>query len=144
MCLSSAPMTGQTFLKGSKSTFAQTKTTSAEQSSSAEGSQPSSVVDGFALTGVSNLPDPATHAYRKDLADVALAGRVIASHYAEPLVRHLVAAAQLVAEGATDAEPIADLRAGDEIRMLDNSRGWAWGYGPDGQVGYVRAEAVGA
>jgi hypothetical protein len=24
------------------------------------------------------------------------------------------------------------------------SRGWAWGYGPDGRVGYVPAEAVGS
>ena len=92
---------------------------------------------------MSNLPDPLTHAYRKDLADVALAGRVIASHYAEPLVRHLVAPAPLLAEPANDAEPVAQLGAGDELRMLDNSRGWAWGYGPDGRVGYVTAEAVG-
>jgi len=28
------------------------------------------------------------------------------------------------------------------MRVLDISRGWAWGYGPDGRVGYVRAEAV--
>ena len=51
----------------------------------------SPIVDGFALAGVSSPPDPATHAYRKDLADAALAGRVIASHYAEPLLRHIVA-----------------------------------------------------
>ena len=108
-----------------------------------EGSPPSRTVDGFALAGVSNLPDPLTHAYRKDLADAALAGQVIASHYADPLVRHLVAAAPFFADAANDAEPIAQLRAGDEIRMLDNSRGWAWGYGPDGRVGYVRADAVG-
>ena len=95
------------------------------------------------MAGVSCLPDPSTHAYRKDLADVCLAGKVIASHYAEPLVRHLVAAAPLMAEPANDAEPVAALNAGDEIRMLDNSRGWAWGYGPDGKVGYVSAEAVG-
>jgi hypothetical protein len=93
---------------------------------------------------VSSHPDPATHAYRKDLADVSLAGCVIASHYAEPLVRHLVSSAPLLLEPANDAEAIAELRAGDEIRMLDNSRGWAWGYGPDGRVGYVSAEAVGA
>jgi len=67
---------------------------------------------------------------------------VIASHYAEPLVRHLVAPAPLLPEPANDAEPIAQLKAGDELRMLDNSRGWAWGYGPDGRVGYVRSEAV--
>ena len=93
------------------------------------------------MAGPSDLPDPLTHAYRKDLADTALAGRVIASHYAEPLVRHLVAAAKLMSEPG--GEVVADLRAGDEIRMLDLSRGWAWGYGPDGRVGYLEAAAVG-
>ena len=69
---------------------------------------------------------------------------MIASHYAEPLVRRLVVPTPLLAEPANDAEPIASLSPGDELRMLDNSRGWAWGYGPDGRVGYVRAETVGA
>lgn len=69
---------------------------------------------------------------------------MIASHYAEPLVRHLIAAAPLLADPASDAKPIVELSPGDELRMLDNSRGWAWGYGPDGRVGYVRAEAVGS
>jgi hypothetical protein len=130
-------------LKGLKNISARAKRTDAARSSSTARCQPSSVVDGFALSGVSERPDPTTHAYRKDLADVALAGRVIASHYAEPLVRHLVAPAQLLSEPANDAAPVADLRAGDAIRMLDNSRGWAWGYGPDGRVGYVPSEAVG-
>ena len=106
----------------------------------ASANPPSPIADGFALGGVSNPPDPATHAYRKDLADTALAGLVIASHYAEPLVRRLIAAAKLLK--APGGEPIADLQSGDELRMLDNSRGWAWGYGPDGRVGYVSAEAV--
>ena len=95
------------------------------------------------MAGVSDPPDPLTHAYRKDLADTALAGRVIASHYAEPLVRHLAAAAKFHREPNADAELFAELKPGDEIRMLDLSRGWAWGYGPDGRVGYVKAEAVG-
>lgn len=95
------------------------------------------------MSGVSNPPDPLTHAYRKDLADTALAGRVIASHYAEPLVRHLVADAPLLLESDNDSEVLAQLEAGDELRMLDSSRGWAWGYAPDGRVGYVRSEAVG-
>jgi len=77
------------------------------------------------------------------LADTALAGRVIASHYADPLVRRLTASASLLREPGNDTEPLAELRVGDEIRMLDLSRGWAWGYGPDGRVGYIRAEAVG-
>ena len=68
---------------------------------------------------------------------------MIASHYAEPLVRHLLAPAPLLAEASNDAEPIARLDKGDQLRMLDNSRGWAWGYGPDGRVGYVPAAAVG-
>jgi hypothetical protein len=112
-------------------------------SDSATRSQPSRPVEGFALAGPSDLPDPATHAYRKDLADSALAGRVIASHYAEPLVRHLVANAAFLAEPAEDDGLLAELAAGAEMRVLDISRGWAWGYGPDGRVGYVRAEAVG-
>jgi hypothetical protein len=118
----------------------------APQSDSAptSASRPSPIDDGFALSGVSSLPDPATHAYRKDLADTALAGRVIASHYAEPLTRHLVAAADLRAQAADDSEVIVALAKGDALRMLDNSRGWAWGYGPDGRVGYVPSAAVGA
>ena len=92
---------------------------------------------------MSDLPDPRTHAYRKDLADVALAGRVIASHYAEPLARYLVEEARLLSEASPDAEQLAALNKGDEIRILDNSLGWAWGYGPDGRVGYVPARALG-
>lgn len=106
--------------------------------------QRSRPIEGFALSGRSDPPDPTTHAYRKDLADTALAGRVIASHYADPLIRHLVANADLRAAPSDDAEVIVGLGKGDKIRMLDNSRGWAWGYSPDGRVGYVRAAAVGA
>lgn len=95
------------------------------------------------MTGVSNHPDPATHAYRKDLADASLAGQVIASHYAEPLLRHIIAESALRADPDETSPIIASLQPGDAIRMLDNSRGWAWGYGPAGQVGYVQSAAVG-
>ena len=100
-------------------------------------------VGGFPLAGPSDLPDPTTHAYRQDLADVALAGRVVASHYAEPLERRLVTAASLLVDTSSDSEVLAELMEGEVIRMLDNSRGWAWGYaGPDRLVGYVPSEAV--
>lgn len=104
----------------------------------------SPIVDGFALTGVSSRPDPATHAYRKDLADTALAGRVIASHYAEPLLRRFRATATAFAEPSNDSAALAAVQIGDLFRMLDCSRGWAWGYLADGRVAYVAADTVSA
>ena len=78
------------------------------------------------------------------MADVALAGSVIASHYAEPLLRHLIAAAPLLTAPSEDAEVVGQLQAGDDMWFLDDTRGWAWGYaGSDRRVGYVRAEALG-
>lgn len=73
---------------------------------------------------------------------MALVGRVIASHYAEPLLRHLATAAPFYA-ARDDAEALDHLPAGEEFHMLDCSLGWAWGYaGADRRVGYVRAEAI--
>ena len=90
-----------------------------------------------------DLPDPAFNAYRKDLADIALAGRVIASHYAEPLHRTLAQPAPLFAGPSDDAEIVGELAAGDDFEMLDNSVGWAWGYaGSHRRVGYVRSETI--
>jgi hypothetical protein len=100
--------------------------------------------DDFALSGPSDPPDPRFNGYRKDLADVALAGRVIASHYAEPLDRVVVSRAKLRSAPSDDAEIIRELQAGDAFALLDSSVGWSWGYaGDDRRVGYVRAEAVG-
>ena len=97
---------------------------------------------GFPLVGTSEHPDPTTHAYRQDLADVALAGRVVASHYAEPLGRTIRAASPFLAAADDASGSLGKLEVGDQLRMLDNSRDWAWGYGPDGRVGYVRSSAL--
>ncbi|HET7708700.1 MAG TPA: hypothetical protein VFK50_04095 [Sphingomicrobium sp.] len=100
--------------------------------------------DTFMLAGPSNDPDPAFNAYRQDLADVSLAGRVIASHYAEPLARQLLRPAALRSQPSDDSELVRDLDPGVPFDMLDNSLGWAWGYaGADRRVGYVRSEALG-
>jgi hypothetical protein len=102
------------------------------------------VKGGYPLSGVSRPPDPERYAYRQDLADVALAGQVIASHYAEPLMRHVAMASPLLRVGADDGEIIGQIAAGDEFLLLDDTRGWAWGYaGKDRRVGYVRSEALG-
>ena len=78
------------------------------------------------------------------MADVALAGQVIASHYAEPLLRHVVTAAPLRRSASDESEEIGQLQAGDEMWFLDDTRGWAWGYaGAERRVGYIRAEALG-
>jgi hypothetical protein len=99
----------------------------------------------FALSGPSNPPDPDCNAYRKDLADVALAGRVIASHYAEPLTRAVASLTALRNEPCDRASVIRYLAAGERFDMLDDSLGWAWGYaGKDRRVGYVPSDTLAA
>jgi hypothetical protein len=78
------------------------------------------------------------------LADVALAGRVIASHYAMPVKRHLRIGARLHIAPAPASDSLGDLHPGDAFWMLDDSLGWAWGYaGEERRVGYVPSEALG-
>ncbi|QIL02286.1 SH3 domain-containing protein [Sphingomonas sinipercae] len=77
------------------------------------------------------------------MADIALAGQVIASHYAQPLLRSLAANADLMDRPSADGEIVGRLTAGDGFDMLDNTLGWAWGYaGPERRVGYIRADAL--
>jgi hypothetical protein len=84
------------------------------------------------------------NAFRKDLADVALTHRVIASHYAEPVERTIIAETLLRGAPSEGGETLRELLPGDPFLLLDDSVGWAWGYaGEDKRVGYVRSEAVG-
>ena len=102
-------------------------------------------VNGFALTGRSNPPDPKFNAYRPDLADVALAGKVIASHYAAPIAKTVATNGPLRIAPSDESEELAELETDDPFSMLDDTLGWAWGYaGRDRRVGYVRLEALGA
>jgi Bacterial dipeptidyl-peptidase Sh3 domain len=74
---------------------------------------------------------------------VALTGRVIASHYAAPVDREIVAPTALMAGPSEDSESIRQLAPGERFEMLDDSLGWAWGYaGPDRRVGYVDLSAI--
>jgi len=76
---------------------------------------------------------------------VGLAGLVIASHYAEPLPRVVAAPTCLRSGPSEQAEVIAQLDAGEPFAMLDDSLGWAWGYGgAERRVGYVASAAVAA
>lgn len=81
---------------------------------------------------------------RGDLADIRLADRVFAPHYAAPLPRPLVARAELRAAKAGDSEVLAELEPGDIFELLELSGGKAWGVAPSaGLVGYVCASAIG-
>lgn len=74
-----------------------------------------------------------------------MAGRVIASHYAEPLPRVLAVKAALRDTGSNDADAVFELEAGEAFDLLDDSLGWAWGYaGAKRRVGYVPSEALAA
>jgi hypothetical protein len=104
----------------------------------------SSTADRFSLTGPSLPLDPRIHAYRHDLSDIALAGRIIAPHYARPVIRCCGAHAAFV-RGTADAETaaVSELLPGEEFAVLEYAGGWAWGYcAGDHVVGYVEAIAL--
>jgi hypothetical protein len=133
-------------LKGSNATSARAKTAPRRTGQSSAKPRPTRTsAEEFALSGPSNPPDPEFNAYRKDLADIALAGRVIASHYAVPVERRIRSSAALRSAPSDEGRPIRMLEAGEPFRMLDESIGWAWGYGgEERRVGYVRSEALDA
>lgn len=67
----------------------------------------------------------------------------MASHYARGVERATVAPTLLRAAPAETADVVADLPAGAPFFLIDDSRGWAWGYaGPERRVGYISSEAL--
>jgi hypothetical protein len=70
---------------------------------------------------------------------------VIASHYAEPVERRIRDSAPLRSGPSDEGPLIRMLEPGEPFWVLDESIGWAWGYGGEGRrVGYVRSEALGS
>jgi hypothetical protein len=131
-------------LKGSSATSARATAAPRPTGQSSAKRQPTRTsAESFSLTGPSNPPDPDFNAYRRDLADIALAGAVIASHYAVPVERRVSTATELRRSASEDAEVIRMLEPGEPFAMLDDSVGWAWGYaGAERRVGYVRSDAL--
>jgi len=97
-----------------------------------------------ALDGVSRPYDPRVHAIRPDLADVALADRYFAPHYAAALPRRCAAPSVFLRAAPNASAPaVSELLHGESFHMLDVRGGWAWGYcGHDHYVGYLAIEAL--
>jgi len=87
--------------------------------------------------------DPLTNAIRRDVADIRLADRVFAPHYAAPMPRRVAVQASLLAAADTDAPVLAMLRPGEIFEVLDLAGGNAWGIAiTHNLVGYVDAAAL--
>lgn len=98
---------------------------------------------GFALTGRSRMLDPRTHAVRADIADIRLADRVFAPHYAAPLRRTVAREAPLREARGADSTVLATLPQGAAFDLIDMTGGVGWGIAVDsGLVGYVDLAAV--
>lgn len=95
----------------------------------------------FALTGRSHSVDPRVEAARGDLADVRLADRVFAPHYAAAVQRSATRRAPILA--AHGGEPISEILPGESFDVLELSHGYAWGVaGVDGTVGFVAMDVL--
>lgn len=96
------------------------------------------------LTGPSETPDPRLHAFRPDLADIGLAGRVIAGHYADPvMLRCVVPQVAMRAVPDAAAPATSELLYGETFSVVERRGDWCWGYGcHDCYVGYVPSSAV--
>lgn len=97
----------------------------------------------FALTGRSHKVDRRVEAARGDLADLRLADRIFAPHYAGAVQRSgAVRSPMLAAHGG---KPVSELLEGEAFDVLELSHGYAWGVGGvDGAVGFVAVEALDA
>jgi hypothetical protein len=98
----------------------------------------------FFLDGPSRPVDARIHAWRKDLADISLAGCVFAPHYARALPRACGAHAALLWPGpSAEGEAVSELLPGEEFAVLEYAGGWAWGFSTaDHVVSYVEGIAL--
>lgn len=89
--------------------------------------------------------DPRLNAYRPDLADMRLHGRVEALAFAEGTVKRVVApTAPLRREPRLDGPTDTELLRGETARVFaDSGEGWSWVQSEtDGYVGYTATEAL--
>jgi hypothetical protein len=91
--------------------------------------------------------DPRLHAFRPDLADIRLKGKVESARFVEGAVRRAVASnAPLKRTPRADATLESEILRGELFAVFeDAAEGWSWGQlETDGYVGFVPTDALGA
>ena len=130
-----------------KASNATSSTTTPLGRSGASGDSSSRTDERFHLTGPSLTLDPRIHAYRKDIADIALAGPDFRAPLCPAAARAAAARGRrrCARQPSTEAEAVATLAPGEAFAVLEYAGGWAWGYVQAGhRVGYVEAAALAA
>jgi NlpC/P60 family/Bacterial dipeptidyl-peptidase Sh3 domain len=99
----------------------------------------------YRLGGPSFDGDKRTTPIRGDLADIKLAGKLFAPHYAVPMLRTGIApVTEIHAEPHLSSMPVSALMHGEEFAVLDVAGEWAWGYClHDDYLGYLRFSDLG-
>jgi hypothetical protein len=99
----------------------------------------------YSLSGHSIEGDPRTTPIRGDLADIKLAGKLFAPHYAVPMLRTGIApVTEIHSEAHATSSPVSALMHGEEFAVLDIAGEWAWGYClHDDYLGYLRFAELG-
>lgn len=88
--------------------------------------------------------DPRLHAYRPDLADAALEGRVEATRFVTPRLMQVVEPIVTVHRAPRfDAMQLTQALMGETVKLFDEQEGWAFvQLAGDGYVGYVNGNAL--
>jgi NlpC/P60 family/Bacterial dipeptidyl-peptidase Sh3 domain len=99
----------------------------------------------YTLEGHSFVGDKRTTPIRGDLADIKLAGKLFAPHYAVPMIRSCIVPSAMMHEQADgESTGISELIYGEDFAVLDVAGIWAWGYTVhDDYLGYVALAALG-
>lgn len=89
--------------------------------------------------------DPRVHAFRSDIADIALAGRMVSPRYVAGVAMAASGIAPLRASASANATQVSELLPGEAFTVFDRVGDWAWGQGgTDAYVGWVAAACLGA
>lgn len=93
-----------------------------------------------------SLPDKRLHAYRPDLAEASLRGRIEAARFtAGKPMRVGAPVASLRKEPRLDAMQLTQALCGEDLKVLDEQEGWAWvKLGRDDYVGYAERRSLAA